>query len=497
MSDFSSPIEIDLGQIAGISAYDIAVKKGFKGTEDEWLASLKGEKGDAGKDGEDGRDGNSLTEEEISEALNKYGKIDYVVKQGSKNLVSSGAVFTFVRSKESKSSSREVTDTNATVVSSDGDFIDVVLYNTDVVPTIRFVSLRGTNGNGFVPLSSGDKIEIAIHSSATLDTRYAAYNLDLSNFENRYRINGKLKDKTYAGGFFITAVYIGGSWNIDVKETDEIGTNKAILIYDSSDQYGAAKDVVETCNVDDYGYGEKQLARGYYEGTNGMPDYAGGEKVLGWLYPKAQKCVLKGFTDDRADLRTNNVKYERLGNVRIYNKETKIIYPLYDVFEAQITDKPTVTCVQAWEQPQEEVPKVTIADSKIKFESVFKELFPNDTLPTEKNDNVYIQFNVSVQTDSNFEGALPYIEESLELWIGSEIHKFKAKISDNKLSYDPIWIGLTLTPATINELNLIVKYSVAQKDTPIRLSSGPITSLTIDKIRVGYSKWNHSMEIKA
>lgn len=35
----------------GLSAYDIAVKNGFVGTEVEWLASLKGEKGDQGLSG--------------------------------------------------------------------------------------------------------------------------------------------------------------------------------------------------------------------------------------------------------------------------------------------------------------------------------------------------------------------------------------------------------------------------------------------------------------
>ena len=41
----------------GLSAYEIAVKNGFEGTEIEWLESLKGDKGDAGKDGEDGTNG--------------------------------------------------------------------------------------------------------------------------------------------------------------------------------------------------------------------------------------------------------------------------------------------------------------------------------------------------------------------------------------------------------------------------------------------------------
>ena len=34
----------------GKSAYQIAVENGFRGTELEWLASLKGEKGDPGND---------------------------------------------------------------------------------------------------------------------------------------------------------------------------------------------------------------------------------------------------------------------------------------------------------------------------------------------------------------------------------------------------------------------------------------------------------------
>lgn len=42
---------------AGPSAYEVAVKNGFAGTEAEWLDSLHGEQGLPGKDGEDGKDG--------------------------------------------------------------------------------------------------------------------------------------------------------------------------------------------------------------------------------------------------------------------------------------------------------------------------------------------------------------------------------------------------------------------------------------------------------
>ena len=42
---------------AGESAYEIAVRNGFTGTEAEWLESLKGEKGADGKDGAEGAAG--------------------------------------------------------------------------------------------------------------------------------------------------------------------------------------------------------------------------------------------------------------------------------------------------------------------------------------------------------------------------------------------------------------------------------------------------------
>lgn len=44
-----------------LSAYAVAVKNGFEGTEEEWLASLKGEKGDKGEKGNKGDKGDTGT----------------------------------------------------------------------------------------------------------------------------------------------------------------------------------------------------------------------------------------------------------------------------------------------------------------------------------------------------------------------------------------------------------------------------------------------------
>ena len=49
-----------------ISAYGIAVKNGYEGTEEEWLASLKGDKGDKGEKGDIGYvDGEPITAEMV------------------------------------------------------------------------------------------------------------------------------------------------------------------------------------------------------------------------------------------------------------------------------------------------------------------------------------------------------------------------------------------------------------------------------------------------
>lgn len=44
----------NLGRVVGLSAYEVAVKNGYTGTETEWLASLKGQQGEVGPQGPQG-----------------------------------------------------------------------------------------------------------------------------------------------------------------------------------------------------------------------------------------------------------------------------------------------------------------------------------------------------------------------------------------------------------------------------------------------------------
>lgn len=56
----------------GLSAYEIALKNGFVGTEEEWLTSLRGEQGISGIVGFEVRDGFLIAISESAENINKF-----------------------------------------------------------------------------------------------------------------------------------------------------------------------------------------------------------------------------------------------------------------------------------------------------------------------------------------------------------------------------------------------------------------------------------------
>ena len=56
-ADFGEIQAVGTGGENGLSAYEIAVKNGFEGTEQEWLESLHGEDGKDGQPGKDGQNG--------------------------------------------------------------------------------------------------------------------------------------------------------------------------------------------------------------------------------------------------------------------------------------------------------------------------------------------------------------------------------------------------------------------------------------------------------
>ena len=126
----------------GLSAYDLAVKNGFKGTPEEWLESLKGEKGNPGndgyngengKDGKDGQDGLSTPGNLDSELLSSYVVVtEHGVQPGSGADVSSAI-------------NKIITDNpNKTIYFPDGQYLVSSPIKTSSDPT-KSVSLLLSN----------------------------------------------------------------------------------------------------------------------------------------------------------------------------------------------------------------------------------------------------------------------------------------------------------------------------------------------------------------
>lgn len=148
--------KINLLDILCISAYGIAVKNGFKGTEAEWLESLKGEKGDKGDRGftptisvsdyEDakGNTGYEIAIEGYDEAGNIYTDSVFVMngKNGGNALV------------------RATKEGNVTTVT------------TQDVTGTRTVEIydgeKGDKGDAYV-LTYADKAEIAVEAAKHVD----------------------------------------------------------------------------------------------------------------------------------------------------------------------------------------------------------------------------------------------------------------------------------------------------------------------------------------
>ena len=134
-----------LGLIDGYSAYELAVKNGFKGTEKEWLASLKGEKGDRGFV-ELGDAVEDITESFIAESLvpSFIGGAIAVFKQGK---VISGEIYC--------SSAEGFYETKVYTINPD------YAPRHDVYPTVGETSNGKVNGKVYYDSS---QIQVAINT---------------------------------------------------------------------------------------------------------------------------------------------------------------------------------------------------------------------------------------------------------------------------------------------------------------------------------------------
>lgn len=208
-----------LGCAQGESAYDIARRNGFSGTEKEWLESLKGERGENGLDGKDGADGQNFN-------------LDYTMGDLYNDAVKNGY---------------------------QGEFTDFVKEYasdsaTDIIPVVNRGLFTTVNILAYYKDSSGE-------TTSKTGGAGVIYSLDkengdaliVTNFHVVYNGNALTDNKIcdvidlhLYGDFYykhpITAEYVGGSADYDiallsVKGSEEI-KNSSILQADFGDSEG-------------------------------------------------------------------------------------------------------------------------------------------------------------------------------------------------------------------------------------------------------------------
>ncbi len=183
-----------------LSAYEIAVKNGFSGTEVEWLESLKGEDGRDGDNGSDGKNADSITISDLYEAAGADGYTgslsDFIKEYIGKNI---------------ESYDEQIAINNAILS------VGLVKATFSVKPTGHYSEASSATAGGASVIYKLDKEK----GDAYLITNYhVVYNADSSD------LNGIAHQiKVYFYGFEsatdeldygVTAEYVGGSMTYDI-----------------------------------------------------------------------------------------------------------------------------------------------------------------------------------------------------------------------------------------------------------------------------------------
>lgn len=182
------PVMFLLSACGGESAYDIAVKNGFVGTEAEWLESLKGANGTDGKNGEDGTngvDGKDATSVSLEEMY------EFAKSQGFE-----GDYLAFL-----KSLSGENTNNSSEIISKCSS-------------SVLLVSNLNTSGSGVLYTYNDDSAYIITNRHVISSPNAAIY---VSFYFGQSEYNSTDRDQTIASTMQrIPAVFVGGSKTYDI-----------------------------------------------------------------------------------------------------------------------------------------------------------------------------------------------------------------------------------------------------------------------------------------
>lgn len=174
--------------VKGESAYEIAVRNGFVGSEAEWLDSLKGDPGKNGSDGNDGKNGLNGTGISLIKT-DKNGHIIIILDNGK--TVDLGKIET-----PENDTSTEAPVLNTSAVTLTPDSFWLLSANRPVSYTSSDASVAQITDNGIIiALSEGT----ATITATTADTQIAICNVSVINYTYRYLSDKSLEITGYFG----------------------------------------------------------------------------------------------------------------------------------------------------------------------------------------------------------------------------------------------------------------------------------------------------------
>lgn len=192
---------------AGLSAYEIAVKNGFSGTETEWLESLKGTDGVDGKDGKDGING--INGEDGTDGQNAISSLSEIYDQAVAAGYT-GSYLEFLSEYFAEQNSVSV-EAAANKAMRSGVSIYATFEYTSNVMGVNTTKTGTSAGSGIIyklDKENGDAIiitnyHVVYYSTATTEDH-------ISDNIVVYLYGSEKSD------YKIEAVYVGGSMNYDI-----------------------------------------------------------------------------------------------------------------------------------------------------------------------------------------------------------------------------------------------------------------------------------------
>ena len=314
------PLELDLGQVTGLSAYQVWLAQGNTGSVSDFFATLKGDKGDP------------ASALDIMNAFDDFDKVDTEVRENSNNLVTSDAVWRHYRTYGSMQYVKHELHENSEVTLIPHYYNAIVTDTMNVVPTLKLPFDFYVNEDGEeVEMPIPNDMIISIRSVDGSGAQYI-FDLDEAQMQRVFIDDGATSANAEGGAILLRAEYDGYCWYLHKHAYRSTATRRATLILSGKNQFGKH-----------YKYNDTHIIEANINDsfTIKVSDYAD-EK---WNYLFGNKCELLGWTDSLQDSTTEqaNVKYAPDHIFELSDEATITLYPIYRIIEHTLTTQQVLT----------------------------------------------------------------------------------------------------------------------------------------------------------